>query len=337
MRLGRALSHAVPGRTGRVETPSGATDNHEMPRVLPWVLVCACVLGTAGAWWWAQGARDAAVGTPASTTVTVGEAPIPAAMPTRRIEEPSRSALAFDSRREFETAPDLFVYAQQLALQARAGDADAWWMLSRVHDYCAGFASNPAGYARDTRAIAALDVSSAATMAAARERVSARCARFVPEDGLSSRSVREARLQAAKGGSLAAEAALLADGEPLSEAPGYRSELVARVSASGDPQAFLALSRAMGLTASGAESELGDVSGTWLSEVAWQIAACRLGLDCRPQGNLMTAYCAHGGICSRDPSLDFPAFVLDAGVPRQGVENLNEMVDSLLSRRRAIQ
>lgn len=304
--------------------------------MLPWVLVGACVLGTAGAWWWAQGARNAAEQAPVA--VVVGD-PVtgPAAMPTRRIEEPSRTALAFDSRREFETTPDLFVYAQQLALQARAGDADAWWMLSRVHDYCAGFAGNPAGYARDTRAIAALDVANAATMAAARERVSARCARFMPEDGLSSRSVHEARLQGAKAGSLAAEAALLADGEPMSDDPAYRGELVARVTASGDPQAFLALSRAMGLTASGAEAELGAVSGTWLSEVAWQIAACRLGLDCRPQGNLMTAYCAHGGICSRDPSLDFPAFVLDAGVPRQGVENLNDMVDSLLSGRRAIQ
>lgn len=309
-----------------------------MPRKLPWVLVGACVLATAGAGWWAQGTRNAAVETPVAAVAPRADAVPAAAMPANRIRESSpSSSLAFDSRREFETTPDLFVYAQQLTLQARAGDADAWWMLSRVHDYCAGFASDPAGYARDTRAIAALEVSSAASMAAARERVSARCARFMPEDGLSSRSVHEARVQAAKAGSLAAEAALLADGEPLSDVPGYRSDLVARVSASGDPQAFLALSRAMGLTASGEEGELGDVSGTWLSEVAWQIAACRLGLDCRPQGNLMTAYCAHGGICSRDPSLDFPAFVRDAGVPRQGIENLNEMVDSLLQRRRAIQ
>lgn len=307
--------------------------------MLPWTLVCACVLGTAGAWWWAQGARQAAsaAASPVAANVAVESAPPPVARPAHRIAESSPTSVAFDGRREFETSPDLFVYAQQLALQARVGDADAWWMLSRVHDYCAGFASNPAGYVRDTRAIAALDVANAATMAAARERVSARCARFMPEDGLSPRSVREARLQAAKGGSLAAEAALLADGEPLSEEPGYRGELVARVTASGDPQAFLALSRAMGLTASGAESELGEVSGTWLSEVAWQIAACRLGLDCGPEGNLMTAYCAHGGICSRDPSLDFPAFVLDAGVPRQGVENLNDMVNRLLSRRRTIQ
>lgn len=309
-----------------------------MPRILPWVIVCACVLGTAGAWWWAQGARQAASANAAvMPAAPMVDAAVAVAMPANRIERPAKSSVAFDSRREFETTPDLFVYAQQLALQARAGDADAWWMLSRVHDYCAGYASNPAGYARDTRAIAALDVGNAATMAAARERVSARCARFMPEDGLSSDSVREARQHAAEAGSLAAEAALLADGEPVSEAPGYRGDLVARVSASGDPQAFLALSRAMGLAASGAESEFGEVSGTWLSEVAWQIAACRLGLDCRPQGNLMTAYCAHGGICSRDPSLDFPAFVVDAGVPRQGVENLNDMVDSLLSRRRTIQ
>jgi hypothetical protein len=297
-------------------------------------LVCACVLGIAGAGWWLghRGEGDASVQEDAAVTARL-DAASAADMPGTQ-PRPSRPQ-AFRPRADFETAPDLFVYAQRVSALARAGDADAQWMLSRVYDYCAGFAANPTAFANDTRAIAALDVSTAPAMAAARERVSQRCARFLPSDGLNRDVIQETRLRAALAGSLPAEAALLADGSPLSEEQGYRAELVRRVQASNDPQAYYALSTAMGLAASGSEAELGAVSGTWLSEIAWQMAACRLGLDCGPRGNLMTSYCAHGGICSKDPRLDFPAFVVDAGVPRQGEAELNDMVNHLLVGRRS--
>lgn len=297
-------------------------------------VACACVLGTAGAWWWLSG--DEPAGEPAQDPAALAArldqasvADLPGTEP-----RPSRPQ-AFRPRADFETAPDLFVYAQRVSALARAGDADAQWMLSRVYDYCAGFAANPTAYGNDTRAIAALDVSTAPAMAAARERVSQRCARFLPSDGLSRDVIQETRMRAALAGSLPAEAALMADGTPLSEDEGYRGDLVRRVQQSNDPQAFFALSSAMGLAASGSESELGAVSGTWLAEIAWQMAACRLGLDCGPRGNLMTSYCAHGGICSKDPLLDFPAFVVDAGVPRQGEAELNDMVNSLVVGRRS--
>lgn len=302
----------------------------------PWlmVLACACVLGIAGAAWWLSGSDEASEPAQEEAAVTArlnegAASDAPATEP-----RPSRPQ-AFRPRADFETAPDLFVYAQRVSALARAGDADAQWMLSRVYDYCAGFASNPTAYGNDTRAIAALDVSTAPAMAAARERVSQRCARFLPSDGLNRDVIQETRMRAALAGSLPAEAALLADGAPLSEDEGYRGDLVRRVQASNDPQAYFALSTAMGLAASGSEAELGAVSGTWLSEIAWQMAACRLGLDCGPRGNLMTSYCAHGGICSKDPLLDFPAFVVDAGVPRQGEAELNDMVNSLLGGRRS--
>lgn len=305
-----------------------------MSRPWPIVLTCACVLGAAGAWWWwsqpPADAGDASAATPVQTRLQQ-EAPVAGPMPV------AARPTVFSPRRDFETAPDLFAYAQHVSTLAHAGNADAQWMLSRVYDYCAGYAANPTAYANDTRAIAALDVSTAAPMAAARERVSQRCTRFVPSDGLNRDVIQETRLRAALDGSLAAEAALLAEGAPLSEKPDYRQDLVQRVRDSGDPQAYYALSTAMGLAASGAEAEVGSVSGTWLAELAWQMAACRLGLNCGPSGNLMTAYCAHGGICSRDPTLDFPAFVLDAGVPRQSATELNDMVDSLMSGRRTLE
>ncbi len=306
-------------------------DNRPMSR--PWLLTLtgACALAAAGWWWATSGHRTPAVNQAVAVSSSGIAAPVAAGSAER--SQPAASAARSSIRREFESAPDLFVYAQRVSTLARAGDADAQWMLSRVYDYCAAYASNPAAYASDTRAIAALDVATAPVMAAARERVSQRCVRFTPNDGLTSDVVQETRTRAALAGSLAAEASLLAEGVPMSEAAGYRRGLVDRVVASGDPQAYLAISRAMGLAASGSEMELGEVSGTWLSELAWQLAACRLGLDCRAQGALMTSYCANGGICSRDPAQDFPAFVRDGGVPRQGAEHLNHMVDSVLSRR----
>ena len=232
---------------------------------------------------------------------------------------------------DFEGASDLYAYVQRLRTREMAGDAEALWNVSRVLDYCAAYAANPAGYAADTRTISELKGSATAAMAAARERVGRRCARFVPDDDFSASALRAKRADAARAGSLAAEAALLAMGEPLSASDEYKQDLVERVRRSGDPEAYVAISPAMGIAGSGQGTYLGSVSGTQLSELAWLLAACRLGNDCSPGSVLVTSYCANGGICSRDGSQDFYTFVFDAGVPRQGADNLNGMVDSLMT------
>lgn len=232
--------------------------------------------------------------------------------------------------REFETAPDLYALAQRLASRERAGDPEALWIVSRIYDYCAVFAADPAGYSRDTRTIENLRLATGASMLAARERVGQRCARFVPGDNLSLQRVNDKRQQAAEAGSLAAEAALLAVGRPLIDSEAYIRLLIQRVLESRDPEAYVAISPAMGLPASGQEAYFGDVSGTQLTELTWLVAACRLGQECGPDGSLMTTYCAAGGICSKNESQDFDAFVLDAGVSRQSAEDLNVMVDDLL-------
>lgn len=248
---------------------------------------------------------------------------------------PDRPRLAAYDRRntrvDFEGASDLYAYLHSLRAREAAGDPQALWSASRVMDYCAAYASNPAGYARDSRALQELKSAGTAAMAAARDRVSQRCRRFVPEDGLSASGLRDKRIEAARAGSLSAEAALLTLGEPLSAGDDYAQDLVERVLHSADPDAYLAISSAMGIAASGRSEAFGRISGSQYSELAWQLAACRLGADCSAGGVLMTSYCANGGICSRDASQDFYTFVLDAAVPRQGADTLNEMVDSLLS------
>lgn len=235
-------------------------------------------------------------------------------------------------RRGFEDSTDLFAYSRELMTLAAAGDADAMWLLSLVQDHCAGYAADPGGYAQDTRAIASLGLSSGSAMLAARQRLQQRCARFVPQDGFSLPTVITQRMQAARAGSLAAEASLLAMEQPLQDGDDYRRDLVRRVLDSEDPFAYLAIAPAMGTIGSGRRDTLGEVSGSDLSEIAWRIAACQLGMDCSPGGSMMTNYCVNGGICSQDESQDFTTFARDAGVPRQGADNVDEMVGTLLAR-----
>jgi hypothetical protein len=233
-------------------------------------------------------------------------------------------------RAEFEAADDLYAYARSLTARELAGDPEALWLVSRVYEYCMGYAMNPAGYVGDTQTMASLKFPTVAAVVAARERVSHRCARFVPDDGLSPPLIVRKRKEAAKAGSVVAEASLLAMGVPLSDSDDYKRDLVRRVLDSRDPEAYIAVSPAMGIAASEDVQTFGEISGTGLAELAWVVAACELGQECGPDSSLMTSYCANGGICSRNRSQDFGAFVLDAAVPPQGADKLEEMVDALL-------
>lgn len=228
-----------------------------------------------------------------------------------------------------EGTGNLFDYAGQLRLAADGGDAQASWTLSRIYDYCALYAQDPQGYSLDDQVLAGLGLQAAPGLLAARSRVGQRCHGFARGDQLGRLQLLQRRQQAARSGNLAAEAALLAMGEPLSTRPDYRSSLVERVIQSQDPEAFLALSPAMGAVAAGDQALAGQVAGSQFTQLAWQVAACRLGLDCGPDSVLMTTYCANGGICSRRPEQGFEEFVFDAAIAQQGGEKMNELVNYL--------
>ena len=306
------------------------------PRML-WLLLPVLLLAAV---WWRLGGRAssplATADVPGSTAASKPAQAWPPRDEHERLEHERRRSTAvapglpLDPRSGFEREPDLYRYLQTLAAPAAMGDRDARWLVSRVYDYCTGYAMDPAAYAADSDALAQLQLAGAATMATARQRVLARCSGFLPRDGLTRAAIAAQRRQAAEAGSVAAEAALLAQGQPLEESPQYRRDLVERVMASRDPEAFLALSPAMGLAASGDGAFQGLVAGSGMAELAWQVAACRLGLACGPDSVLMTSYCANGGICSQDPGQDFDAFVFDAAVPRQGAQKMEEMVDQLI-------
>lgn len=237
--------------------------------------------------------------------------------------------LPVDLRGALEDGGNLFDYARQLRFAADAGDAEAAWVVSRIYDYCGLYALDPQSYALDSATLAGLGLDDAPGLIAARQRVGQRCAGFTAADQLGRPLLLQQRRQAAKAGNLAAEAALLAMGEPLHKEADYRRELVERVQQSQDPEAFLAISPAMGVMAAGDDALGGLVAGSQFTQLAWQVAACRLGLACGPNSVLMNSYCANGGICSRDPGQDFESFVFDAAVPRQGVEKMNELISYL--------
>lgn len=302
------------------------------------VLLVAAVAMLVGGVLYAR--RGAVVDEPSATDVAVPTAgPDGAVAAVRRTPHGASAAApaiaraltpAQRLRERFEHSDDLFGYAQELGPAVRAGEPDATWMYSRVLDYCASYAASPADYGRDTQAIAGMNLQTSAAMAAARNRVGQRCARFTPSDDLSYGTIVATRIRAAKAGSLPAEASLLGMDQPLQPDADYVRDLIDRVRNSLDPDAFFAISPKMGIAASGRRNFYGPVAGTQFSELAWQLAACRLGLDCSPNSVLMTTYCANGGICSQDPDQDFNDFVFDAAVPRQGTEVMNDMVSGLV-------
>ena len=314
------------------------------PALKTWLLVVPAValLGIAGLRAGAHlhvGAADS----PAPAALS-SEVPAPDAAPASPLLERSRvrerstavpSGLPLDLRADLEGDTDLFAYAQRLRLQADGGNVEARWILSRVYDHCSQYAMDPGGYALDNQVLTGMGDATTQAMAGARERVAARCSGFVASDGLGYQTVTRERLQAAREGSLAAEAALLADGRPLQDGEAYRRLLVDRVMASRDPEAYMALAPAMGLRAAGDRALAGRVAGDAMAEVAWRVAACRLGMACGPDSLLMNNYCANAGICTQDAGQDFTDFVYDAAVSRQGAGRMNEWVEQLIGERKS--
>ena len=306
----------------------------------PWLLSAAAVLLLLGIYsvQWLRQAAGVSGSSGRTGSSQVAQVPRPLSLASAQAHpvglppaHPAYHALdrPLDMRQALEAREDLFDYAAQLRLAADGGDAQAAWTMTRIYDYCGLYASDPQGYALDSAMLSALDLQASPGLLAARQRVGRRCAGFAAAEPPGRRVLLQRRQQAAQAGNLAAEAALLAMGEPLSPQPQYRQELVRRVIQSQDPEAFLALSPAMGAAAAGDLALSGTVAGNTLSQLAWQVAACRLGLACGPDSVLMNGYCANGGICSRRPGQDFESFVFDAAVPRQGVEKMNELINSL--------
>jgi hypothetical protein len=306
-----------------------------MRRRLRWPLAAAVVVLAALSLWRVgpgpvssplPAADDAGTQTSLPALANPGGARATTALPAQ-LRAPSSSASA--SRWQFDRADDLYALARAITPAVAEGEPEAVWTMSRIVDTCAAYAADPDGYARDSAQLAGMRLPAAATVQAARERLQARCRRFVPADGLSGQAALRLRRQAARAGHLVAEAELLGMGQPLEPGEDYAQDLVARVRDSADAEAFRGLSPAMTGRTGVALFAVHDIAPQY-GALVWQLAACRLGLDCGPDSALMTAYCIHGGICSRDPRQGFEEFVYDAAVPRQSADLVRRMVEALV-------
>lgn len=259
---------------------------------------------SAGIWWSLRSAPDG----PQEQALDATPASLPAAQaPLARTDAAHAPAGARDG---FERAPDLAALLDTLAGRAMAGDADALWWTYRIHDYCAGYVRDPAGYDRDTSHLGqAIDPASSPgvrqALEQARSRVADRCRALAGRPPLSMRDILALRAAAAEAGSLAARLAEAADhpqaGTPASDQPAATpagmAALIAQARASSDPEVMLALSGLMGTQADGHGEVYGALSGSEDWQYAWQLAACTRGLDCSATGALMTQLCSSGGQC----------------------------------------
>ncbi len=142
---------------------------------------------------------------------------------------------------------------------------------------------------------------------AALARRAGRCQRFTRADLVERGQQEELLGEAASRGDPQAQARWLVNAD-LDHVPG--ATLVADVKnvvASGDPQAIYDLGNVMSARVE-ARRQLFDLpSGSEESSWAWVSAACRLGLDCGPNGLELQEICLSGGCY---PSID--AYIRDA-------------------------
>jgi len=131
-------------------------------------------------------------------------------------------------------------------------------------------------------------------------------------------------------GNIAAEATLFSHEDVEALDPVYVRELAARVLASRNPEAYLAISSGMGTRTSGLPLDPESVAGTEYATLAWQVAACRLGLDCSANAPIVTQYCANGGVCGSFSSLN--NLIFDGLVPRSDADIVRGMSTELVGR-----
>lgn len=246
--------------------------------------------------------------------------------------EPSGASAApkiTDPFARYDAATDLFPLAQELRERAEHGDADAVGPLDRIRSECFLFMVSPA-----TRADASylprlwekVDPSSTGPIEAALARRTARCQRFTRADLVEhDQQMALLRSAAAKGDPQALARFLSMDLEHVPDAT-----LVADVNdvvASGDPEAINDLASVMSQRTEGRQQLFDLPSGSERSSWAWVSAACQLGLDCGPNGQVLQDACLSG---SCYPSVD--ALIRDAILPPREYRQMLKHEQKILAR-----
>lgn len=234
----------------------------------------------------------------------------------------------------FKETDDLYGLMMRLA---RSNSADDLWLMAKISSYCSEYAGNPATYEADTRKIIeSIGEERKELYAAARSTIMKRCRGFAAlnaKDDVGEAATLLYETRAARAGSIAAEVSLLSKSAPLSPDAKYLNDLMNRVAKSRDRDAYLNMSLVIldDRVAPIVRGTFGDVSADNQSVLAWNMAACTLGLDCSPGGDLMTTLCSQASFewCTNQ---DFISAAISQQKTLEEVERLKSAVSSIIEK-----
>ncbi|MBS0457282.1 MAG: hypothetical protein JSS44_08145 [Proteobacteria bacterium] len=271
-------------------------------KTLGFAAVAALAIGGGAFYWWRTHHE------PASLPITANTSSADLASPVGENNENSPTQAAhvgiatsgshvLTPRQRFEQSHDLFALVQSSRAAADGGDATAKTIIADAMYECIS-ATLPTNSRHVGVFLAEKRQPELKSVIDAKLAVdSARCGRFTKDDIGSLGAVLAQYADAAKLGSAKALAMQLTYGNLATIPDQDLASDVQKIITSGDPDAIGALSNLMGLRAEGRASTFGSYSGSVTDQYAWQLAACRMGMDCGANSALLRGYCLSGGMC----------------------------------------
>lgn len=213
----------------------------------------------------------------------------PASSQTTEPEITSVRAASLESSDDYS-----LILAQQLGA-AEAGDVEAMGTVAKVYEYCQFYSASPTNFEAHVESLAKLDPSRKQALDSVAAKVKKRCDKVMASPSLAEAMTSWLSKAAAAGdvSAIVRTAVLNHEGTSAEE----RAGLIQAAALSEDPNLMF---EAGSLLAFGAASEAADlpVSGGEMDRFAWEIAACRLGADCRAGQNVMDSQCFSGAACN---------------------------------------
>lgn len=246
------------------------------------------------------------------------------------VSSATRAQLDFHTR--FETSNDLYGLFQELHGLADANDPQAIVALADIEDECRAFVLSGGIDGRMTipELAAKKKPVDRGFVDGLRQRTQSRCGRFNKSDFPTSEQERESLKLAAKNGSMAAQAELLSSLGPSSkDIPDEAfADSVHQILSSGEADAIFRLSGAMLID--GREKVLDVPSGSPVAAAAYEIAACRLGVDCGTNSRILANVCFNTGSCGEYSS--YEAYLTANELTPIQAQALNQYVALILSK-----
>jgi hypothetical protein len=197
----------------------------------------------------------------------------------------------------YESSDDLFSLYQELRINADTGDAEALTTLADIEGECLMFLSSVDGGAYIPNLVAKRDPEVKPWVDSMLSRRRARCHRFNKAD-LGTLDQRRAQLErAAQEGSIAAKLELMSERPLAGVSDEELKTTVQQALASGNADTIARLSGVMHGQVADRRSLFDVPAGSDMASDAYILAACRLGMNCGSNSQLLANACLRGYGC----------------------------------------